>query len=116
MFNQSWQIASYQLAAREAALRLEVETGLGHSRGSVMMAVKKAYGIHGGTKKNVLADLQAYKAGWDLACDWSLQRIDDAQLQARADAECAAFKGRHRRALIASYTRGYDAFAAAVKA
>lgn len=111
MLDQPWQIASYQLAARIAALKIEVDTGLSHSRGSVMNIIKHTYGIRGGTKKNVLADAQAYKAGWDLAVDFALGRIDEAELQARAVRETKAMKGRYRLANAESYGRGYQAFA-----
>jgi hypothetical protein len=50
-------IATYQMLAIRAALRIEVHTGLRHSRGSVMKLAKRLYGIRRNTKKGVLAEL-----------------------------------------------------------
>lgn len=42
------------------ALKLEVETGLRHSRGSVMKLIKQRYGIEGNTKKVVLENYKHF--------------------------------------------------------
>lgn len=47
----------YHLAQTVAALRIEVKTGLRHSRGSVWKMAKEAYGVTG-NKATVLAKLE----------------------------------------------------------
>jgi hypothetical protein len=53
----------FRLCQHIAALRIEVNTGMKHSRGSVMNSAKQLYGIQKQTKKGVLAELEKlYKA------------------------------------------------------
>lgn len=47
----------YQLCQAIAALKIEVATGLSHSRGSVLMLCKRRYGIAKQTKKGMLNEL-----------------------------------------------------------
>lgn len=48
----------FQLCQVIAALRIEVATGLSHSRGSVLKLAKDQYGIHKQTKKGMLTELE----------------------------------------------------------
>tara|TARA_R110000744_G_scaffold185504_2_gene304909 strand:+ start:1677 stop:1898 length:222 start_codon:yes stop_codon:yes gene_type:complete len=48
----------FQFARCIAALRIEVSTGLKHSRGSMLKHVQNTYGIQSRTKKGALLDLE----------------------------------------------------------
>lgn len=54
------QINPYHLVQTIGALRIEVRTGLRHSRGSVWKMAKEVYGLKG-NKEAVLAQLEALK-------------------------------------------------------
>ena len=54
------QVSAYQLLAQRRALMLEVKTGLRHSRGSVMNAIKTQHGVKGNTKAEVLKNFEIY--------------------------------------------------------
>lgn len=54
----------YHLAQTISALKIEVRTGLRHSRGSVWKMAKEVYGVTG-SKETVLAKLEAIKAEVD---------------------------------------------------
>lgn len=61
-------MAHYRLCQFIGALSIEVHTGMVHSRGSVMNAARKRYGIRPRTKAAVLAELKdLYEAtyGWE---------------------------------------------------
>ncbi len=47
-----------EMAQAIAMLRIEVNTGMRHSRGSVMKLAKKKFGVEGHTKKSVLSNLE----------------------------------------------------------
>jgi hypothetical protein len=51
-------IAAYRALAIYHALKLEVNTGLSHSRGSVMKLAKQEFGLSGNRKADVLAQLE----------------------------------------------------------
>lgn len=53
------QIEAWRMLSMYRMLKLEVETGLRHSRGSVMNVVRHEFGIPYKTKKRVLAELEA---------------------------------------------------------
>lgn len=57
-------VAFAQAAARKAALKVEVDTGMSHSRGSVLKLCKRDYGVASNTKKGALAEMEALVAGW----------------------------------------------------
>jgi predicted DNA-binding protein (UPF0278 family) len=48
----------FRLCQHIAALRIEVNTGMRHSQGSVMKSAKQAYGIQKQTKAGVLGELE----------------------------------------------------------
>lgn len=51
-------IEHFQLARCISALRIEVSTGLKHSKGSMLKHVQNTYGIQSRNKKSALLDLQ----------------------------------------------------------
>lgn len=69
ILDQPWQIELYRLQAMKYALRLEIRTGMTHSRGSVRDAVNATLIRNGHltgkphrTKAAALEDLEAYIA------------------------------------------------------
>jgi len=59
------EVDPFHLASVIAALRLEVKTGLRHSKGSVLRVAQEVYGIRSRTKAAALAQLEAIKADID---------------------------------------------------
>jgi hypothetical protein len=53
-------IELYRIASAIAMLRIEVNTGMKHSRGSVLQACKANWGCPKGTKKGALAWMESY--------------------------------------------------------
>lgn len=59
------QLRRFQLLQHIYALKIEVETGLRHSRGSVLRSAQQKYGVKSRTKAGALAELQAMAASLD---------------------------------------------------
>lgn len=59
------EVDPFHLASVIAALRIEVRTGLRHSRGSVLRVAQDVYAIRSRTKAAALAELEAIKADID---------------------------------------------------
>lgn len=57
-------VAFAQAAARKGALKVEVETGMKHSRGSILAVCRRDYGIRSNTKKGALIEMEALVDGW----------------------------------------------------
>ena len=49
----------WQMLAAQKALQVEVDTGLRHSRGSVLKFVQQKYGIKARTKRKAIEEMQA---------------------------------------------------------
>jgi hypothetical protein len=61
-------IEHFQMARCIAALKIEVQTGLVHSRGSILALVRRDYGVKSRSKKGALEEmLTLYKNtyGWE---------------------------------------------------
>lgn len=56
-------IVFFQLAATASALHIEVDTNLHHSRGSVLKAAKRNFGVVSNTKKGAVKELDAMIEG-----------------------------------------------------
>ena len=52
------EIVHFQLASTIGALTIEVETGMKHSRGSVLKVAQNRYGLTSRTKKGALRELR----------------------------------------------------------
>jgi hypothetical protein len=81
----------YQLAATRTALQVEVDTGLSHSRGSVLMAARSRYGVESRTKRGALAELVAM--------------VEGAMAENRGESEAAGASGPQR--IRQAWLRGY---------
>ena len=57
--NEEFSLDIFRLAQCIAALRIEVRTGLKHSRGSILQLVRVAYGIRARSKVDALEALEA---------------------------------------------------------
>jgi hypothetical protein len=53
------QVDHFQMARCIAALRIEVSTGMSHSRGSMLKYVQRTYGVTAKTKKSALEVMEA---------------------------------------------------------
>ena len=58
-------IRHFQMARCIAALKIEVNTGMTLSKGSMLAHVRRQYGVRAGTKKNALKEMLAlYKESY----------------------------------------------------
>lgn len=55
------ELRYFRLCQHYYALRIEIETGLHHSRGSIMKSAKTLFGCKKNTKKGVFAELEVMK-------------------------------------------------------
>ena len=89
-------IAFFQLLSIRGRLKIEVETGL-KSRVSTLAAAKALYGVFSNTKKGALAEIEAYRLGWEYA-----KGVID-------EPEAMSFRPRNARNK-AAFTRGFNKY------